>query len=116
MPRKLDRPRWWLLYAILPIVVGLFWLDSRARLSARGHTLVQLGILLAVFVLAQAWLTVNRGAIIRHGHRQAPHIAYLLEESAGRLIEPPYEATLPDGNAPVQAPFVPREGEVPRNN
>ena len=118
MPCKADRPRWALLYAILPIAVGVFWLDSRAHLSAQGHTLLQLGILLAAFGLAQAWLTVNRGAMIRAGasQRQARYTTYLLEEPAGRLIQPPYEAILPDGASPVQAPFASREGDVPRNN
>lgn len=47
------------LYLTLPLLGGLFWLESRAALSPLEHRLAQVVILLIVFGLAWAWCGAN---------------------------------------------------------
>jgi hypothetical protein len=55
-------PKWWQLYLLLPLLVGLFMVDFRLKLSTRGHQIVQIGILLFVYWLVHLWLKANEAA------------------------------------------------------
>jgi hypothetical protein len=63
------RPKWWQLYLILPLLVALFMLDFRLKLSIRGHQAVQIGILLLVYGLVHLWLKANLVALSKMDHR-----------------------------------------------
>ena len=65
-----DHPKWWQLYLTLPLLIALFMLDSRLRLSARGHQAVQIGILLLVYGLVHLWLKANATALSNMDQRQ----------------------------------------------
>jgi hypothetical protein len=58
-----SRPRWWQLYLTFPLLIALFVLDARLRISARGHQAVQIGIVLLVFGLIHLWLKANAAAL-----------------------------------------------------
>jgi hypothetical protein len=59
------RPKWWQLYLTFPLIIALFMLDSRLKLSSRGHTIVQIGIVLLVYGLVHLWLRANATALSR---------------------------------------------------
>jgi hypothetical protein len=63
------RPKWWQLYLTFPLLIALFALDQRLKLSPRGHTVLQIGILLFVYGLIYLWLKANASALssIDHG-------------------------------------------------
>ena len=57
------RPKWWQLYLIFPLLVVLFILEARLKISQLGHELLQLGILLFVYGLIHFWLKANAKAL-----------------------------------------------------
>lgn len=64
------RPKWWQVYLIFPLLIALFILDSRLKLSARGHQAVQIGILLFVYGLIHLWLKANSAALSEMDQKQ----------------------------------------------
>jgi hypothetical protein len=58
-----DRPKWWQLYLTFPLLVALFAVDSRLKVSTRAHQVVQIGIVLIVFGLIHLWLKANARAL-----------------------------------------------------
>jgi hypothetical protein len=65
MLSKTTHPKWWLLYLTFPLLIGLFVLDARLKISSRGHQAVQVGIILFVYGLIHLWLKANRSALSR---------------------------------------------------
>jgi hypothetical protein len=59
MTNNSARPKWWQVYLTFPLLIVLFILDGRLKLSARGHQAVQIGIVLIVFGLIHLWLKAN---------------------------------------------------------
>jgi len=59
MSSQSIRVKWWQLYLAVPLLIGLFMLDSRLRISVRWHQAVQIGIILFVYGLIQLWLNAN---------------------------------------------------------
>jgi len=74
------RPKWWQVYLTLPLLIALFLLDSRLRISARGHQAVQIGILLLVYGFVHLWLKANARALSHQNQRRGtviiskPHV------------------------------------------
>lgn len=64
-----PHPKWWQLYLTLPLLIVLFLLDQRLRISTREHEVVQIGIVLIVYGLIYWWLKANSGAL-SHKDRQ----------------------------------------------
>ena len=64
------RPKWWQLYLTFPLLIALFVLDSRLKISTRGHQVVQIGILVIVYGLIHLWLKANSSALSRTDQRQ----------------------------------------------
>jgi hypothetical protein len=64
------RPKWWQLYLTFPLLVVLFMLDNRIKLSQRGHIVVQIGILLLVYGLVHLWLKANTTALSKMDQQQ----------------------------------------------
>jgi len=61
-PSKIS-PKWWQLYLTFPLLLALFVMDSRLKISVRGHQAVQLGTILLVYGLIHWWLKANRSAL-----------------------------------------------------
>lgn len=57
------RPRWWQLYLTFPLLIVLFVVDSRLKLSTRGHQALQIGIVVLVYGLIHIWLKANARAL-----------------------------------------------------
>lgn len=64
------RPKWWQLYLSFPLLIALFIVDSRLRISARGHQSVQIGIVVLVYGLIHWWLKANASALSKMDQRQ----------------------------------------------
>lgn len=69
---KSRNPKWWQIYCILPLTLGLFALEARFDFSDMGHRAAQFGILFLVFGLTRLWLNSNRVALIHESLKQAP--------------------------------------------
>jgi hypothetical protein len=65
-----SRPKWWQLYLTFPLLMALFAVDSRLRISTRGHQAVQIGILLLVYGLVHLWMKANGSALSKLDRRQ----------------------------------------------
>src|ERR687888_1742498 len=65
--RKGREPAWWLLFGLLPLMGGLFVVESRLALSPGGRKCVQIGIILFVYGLVWIWLWINDRALLRDG-------------------------------------------------
>ena len=63
MSTKYARPKWWQVYLTFPLLIALFAVDSRLKLSTRGHQAVQIGIVLIVYGLIHVWLKANARAL-----------------------------------------------------
>ena len=63
MSTKYARPKWWQVYLTFPLLIALFAVDSRLKLSTRGHQAIQIGIVLLVYGLIHAWLKANAQAL-----------------------------------------------------
>jgi hypothetical protein len=61
--RKQRRPSWWWLYALGPLMAGLFVVADRAPLSPAEHEAVEIGIVLLIYGLAGLWVQVNAEAL-----------------------------------------------------
>ncbi len=58
-----SRPKWWQVYLVLPLLIVLFLVDSRLKISSGGHEAVQIGIVLLVYGLIHLWLKTNARAL-----------------------------------------------------
>ena len=58
-----SKPRWWPLYLAFPILIALFMVDARLKLSTRGHEAVQIGIVVLIYALIHLWLQRNEKAL-----------------------------------------------------
>jgi hypothetical protein len=62
---KKTKPKWWQLYLVLPLLIALFTVDHRLKVSTTGHEAVQIGIILLVYLLIHLWLKANTAALAK---------------------------------------------------
>jgi hypothetical protein len=72
-------PKWWQLYLTFPLLIVLFVLDSRIRISNRGHQVVQISIVLIVYGLILLWLKANRSALIGEDQKRSFKVYRVIE-------------------------------------
>lgn len=96
MSTNYARPKWWQLYLTLPLLIALFMLDNRLKLSAGGHQAVQIGIILLVYGLIHLWLKANARALSKMDQRQSHGTVTVMRV-------PPYQ--LPDTNHDKRSMF-----------
>ncbi len=73
--RVQHKRKWWLLFAIFPLSVGLLWFDGRLTLQPQGHQLLEMGIVLLSFGLMALWVRADQTEISRES---ATHTTYLV--------------------------------------
>ncbi len=99
---RAPKPKWWQLYLTVPLLLGLFLLDTHLRLSTSGHEVVQLGSLLLEFGVVQLWLRANSRAL-----------RYMDDEEFSKTIHvyeiPPLEPTVIGKDAQRALPLPPIE-------
>jgi hypothetical protein len=67
MMRQRREPAWWILYGVLPLMGGLFVVESRVALPVGWRTWVQIGIILFIYSLVWIWLWGNDLALLDDG-------------------------------------------------
>ena len=65
-----TRPKWWQLYLSFPLLIMLFVVENRLKISTREHQVVQFGIILFVYGLILLWLKANSAALSNMDKRQ----------------------------------------------
>jgi hypothetical protein len=65
------KPAWWLLYALVPIMVALFVIEHYLVLSELGHKLVQLVIVVVVFGAMALWVRANETSLTSYSKRDS---------------------------------------------
>ena len=65
--RSVRSLRWWGLFALVPLMVGLIVLDDEAPLSETWHMLLLATIAVVICVLAATWTERNHELIERDG-------------------------------------------------
>lgn len=65
-----NHPKWWQVYLTFPLLIALFVLDARLKISTRGHQAVQIGIVLLIYGLIHLWLKANTTALSRIDREQ----------------------------------------------
>jgi|GEM_PF-956534 len=63
MSSQHARPKWWQVYLALPLLVVLLTVDSRLKISTRGHQAVQIAIILLIYGLMHLWVKANAQAL-----------------------------------------------------
>jgi hypothetical protein len=63
MSTKKQDPKWWQLYVMLPVLVSLFYPETRAALTETEHIIAEVGILCLIFGFVQMWMRANRSAL-----------------------------------------------------
>ncbi len=63
-------PKWWQLYLSFPLLIALFVMDHRLKISTPGHEAVQIGIILLVYGCIHFWLKANARALSGMDQRQ----------------------------------------------
>ncbi len=88
MSTNTARPKWWQVYLTFPLLIALFLLDSRLKLSERGHQTVQIGIILLVYGLVHLWLKANARALSKMDQRQFHGTVTVTRVPSYQLPEP----------------------------
>jgi hypothetical protein len=91
MSTNTARPKWWQVYLTFPLLIALFMLDSRLKLSERGHMAVQIGIILIVYGLIHLWLKANARALSNMDQRQFNRTVIVTRIPLHQLPEPKTE-------------------------
>lgn len=82
---KNSRPKWWQLYLTFPLLIALFVLDARLRISVRGHQALQIGILLLVYGLIHLWLKANASALSKTDQRHSDRTIRVIRVPVSQL-------------------------------
>jgi len=64
MSTEKKHPKWWQLYVMLPVLVSLFYPETRATLTETEHIIAEVGLLFLIFGFVQVWLRANRSALM----------------------------------------------------
>lgn len=78
-----SRPKWWLLYLLVPVVIGLFVMEGKSHLSNTGHSVDEIAIVVVACALVAIWLRFNEAGVRREQWTEYTRTTYT---SAGRII------------------------------
>jgi hypothetical protein len=90
-----------MLYLLLPLMIGLFWWETRAPLSRAAHTVLEAGIVVFTFGLVWLWLEASQRALIQEERQKR-------RRELRRALEPLH----PPESAP-ELPAARRDGALP---
>jgi hypothetical protein len=96
-----KNPKWWQLYLSFPVLIALFVIDHRLKISAPEHEAMQVGIIVLIYGFIHLWLKANAGALSGMDRRQV--------HGRIRVIHIPSHP-LPDHHSQFQLPDVEVKG------
>jgi len=82
-----TRPKWWQLYLSFPLLIMLFVVENRLKISTREHQVVQFGIILFVYGLILLWLKANSAALSNMDRRQYHRMITVILPPSFELID-----------------------------
>jgi len=97
MSSQNTRPNWWQLYLTFLLLIVLFIVDSRLKISTREHQVVQIGIVLLVYGLMYLWVRSNARALRQMDRQQYQRKIMVIQVPASPLSEPVDEHSLMSG-------------------
>lgn len=62
--KRKQKPYWWQLYIMLPVLIGLFLGEMQLGLTGAANVIAQLGILFLVYASIHAWIRANHRALM----------------------------------------------------
>ncbi len=71
MYTKNARPKWWQVYLTFPLLIALFVLDSRLKLTVHEHEGVQIASVLLIYGLIHIWIKANSRALTGSYNRES---------------------------------------------
>lgn len=83
------RPKWWQLYFTFPLLIAMFALDARLKMSVRRHQVVQIGIVLILYGLIRLWLKANARALSQMDRNEMDQTIRIIRPPVEKLPEPP---------------------------
>jgi hypothetical protein len=86
--RVSRRYRWWGLYALIPLMIGLMVLDAVAPMTETEHRVLLTAIALVTCGLALAWIERNARCVETDGLDVLSTYRVLLDTAAGPSAEP----------------------------
>ena len=96
MSSKHNRPKWWRLYMIFPLLLTLFAVDNRLKISTGGHQVVQIGTILLIYGLVHMWLKANSSALSKMDRKQYRRTFTVIEIPLYQPVETNKSIQLPD--------------------
>jgi len=84
MKKRHNSLRWVPLFGLLPLLVGLGYLEATLPLSSDGHTLVQLLMVGIIFSLAFLWVKGNETELLEHHYE---HPTYTIMVDTGLKVD-----------------------------
>jgi hypothetical protein len=97
MSRSTRNPSWALLYALLPLLGGMFFLEGRFALPAWGHRVAQVGIVVFIYGLVERWIHRNQAALawreVKDRDVKQPTMIYVWEPWSPTENEPGVSST-----------------------
>lgn len=94
MSSSYSHPKWWQVYLTLPLLVVLFIVDNRLKISPRGHQIVQIGIILLIYGLMYLWVKANARALHQMDRQQYRSRIMVIQVPDSPLSEPVDENSL----------------------
>lgn len=79
--KALQRPKWWLLSLLIPLMGGMMFWQHRLKLSAFWHQFFGVAMILLVYGLMGVWLWLNADYFDNEPTRSAHESAYGAIES-----------------------------------
>lgn len=101
---KISRPKWWLMYLLLPVLIGLLVIEIEIPISEVGHRVVEVGIVVLIFGLIELWFRAN-DANIRAGQWRATHgreYGRVIYTSQGQFVSVNRAAAHPSSISPTR--------------
>ncbi len=87
-----QKPRWWLLYGIVPSAAVLLWLDGYLDLSLPAHRTLEIAVVLLTFGLIALWVRANRPVLVN----ESPLVLECLPPSDAETASPTSFAPMSD--------------------
>jgi len=65
-----DRPKWWILYLLFGVFLGVLLLETQLPVSDTVHRILEVGPVLGFCGLIDRWLKANEIAMLRESLRE----------------------------------------------
>lgn len=110
-----SKPNWWIAFALVPLMIVAFLIDSQFKYVTEVHEIVDGGIVIATFGLMFGWVHANAAAL-QEEEIAKEHWVFIEEPSddehveiqvpADLIPEPTHEPAAPHAHADVSVRYI----------